>query len=91
MHDPNELFLRFFEASVEGLGGLPLFTRLPRRGILGKWASGDADSRKFKRLKTPQVACARELEPAPLDTQALLVWRYVLILHCGGGGAQNAL
>jgi Protein of unknown function (DUF4239) len=53
--------------------------------------SGDADSRKFKRLKTPQVACARELEPAPLDTQALPVWRYVLILHCGEGGAQNAL
>src|SRR5215212_5164436 len=73
---------------VNRLAGLearsPLFTELPRRKILGNRASGDADSRKFKRLKTPQVACARELEPAPLDTQALPVWRYVLILPRGG-------
>jgi hypothetical protein len=62
-----------------------------KEGVFGNRASGDADSRKFKRLKTPQVACARELEPAPLDTQALPVWRYVLILHCDGGDAQIAL
>src|SRR5918997_1196991 len=48
-------------------------------------------ARKPKRLKVPQVAYARELKPPPLDTQALPVWRYALILHCGGGGAQIAL
>src|SRR5215210_4997767 len=55
-----------------------------RRKILGNSASGDAGARKFKRLRAPQVAYARELEPPPLDTQALPVWSYALILHCGG-------
>jgi hypothetical protein len=68
-----------------------LIHRDSRRVLLRNQVSGTADSRKFKRLKTPQVACARELEPPPLDTQALPVWRYALILHCGEGGAQIAL
>jgi hypothetical protein len=68
-----------------------LYLHLWRLYILGNSAAEDADSQKPRRLKAPQVAYARELEPLPLDTQALPVWRYALALHCGEGGAQIAL
>jgi len=53
--------------ALKGLGsyrrlraGLPLFTELPRRGILGNWAPDILDSRKLrmaKQLREGQVYC----------------------------------
>jgi hypothetical protein len=58
MHDANALFLRSSEPSAEGLGGLPLFTELPRRGLLGNQASGSPMAEKVT---------FSEVRPAPVQ------------------------